>query len=369
MDNSFPTYQIQEDKPKSKNITLYVLIGIICITLTVVVSIFLLMKSRVPEEAIKPTSTGGGATTTPPVQFAQTFTPVPISFTTGKHYFLDNLIVISKTSPRIMLEINAGRSEVADGKFRKFIRVNYFDGTTWTYKSDIVVAETPNITPTTLIPSWSTQIDKSRLLREQSQVQVELDNNHFKITTDVLSNDMLIRSLPEYTKFMSEGRGTLSINDAAIPVYISYSRIFSSNFDQLPVTDTNYYDKDNDVLTDWLLFWDADENFYFVDVTHVGENMSVENYTSHALGIKKSNTGAVQTTFNVGITHDSLTNPRSFTIDLGKPINQTVEFTPGRTIPLSQAFKKWILGNAEGSVKSAGQKTTTGFGIFEYIYN
>lgn len=44
-----------------------------------------------------------------------------------------------------------------------------------------------------------------------------------------MENEIGIRSLPGYTKFMSEGDGTIIINGEPFESYVLYTRIYSSN--------------------------------------------------------------------------------------------------------------------------------------------
>ncbi len=299
------------------------------------------------------------------------FTDQPISFAADKHYFLDELVLIGSSEPRIVLKVAVGRSEITANQFQQRVIVKYFDGHTWTHKSDAILSVSADIVPTDLIPNWSTQIDDSRILKEKTTALIKFANTQIKIDTGLLNNEMSVRSLPEYTKFMSAGQGRLLINGQSFPVKVLASRTWSINSQTLPITDQSYYSTDNSVLTDWLLFWDEENNFYFADVTDVGETMSLNNYQSHAIGMKKSDTGAVETTFDLQVTHDVLGNPEHVTIDFGSPINERVEFSPINTTYriTDTSFKKWFWGSAEGMVTTQAGQTRGGFGIFEYIYN
>ncbi len=291
-------------------------------------------------------------------QVAQTTT----KFLPGKHYFDDTVVIVSKTKPQKNLVASVTRAE-QDKNYSQTTRVSFYDGNKWI--REINSSETPDstIVSNNLVKNWTIDLDPSRVLKESVQGEIIINNRDLSFSTGILQNEIGMRSLPGYTKFMSQGSGTLKIDGQDIPVYILYTRIYSSNS-----ADIQYYDQSLGLTTDWVAFWDKEGRFYHVDSTDVAK--PIPNYQTHQIGVMEDLNGSVTKTFNLSITRDQKNPPVNYTISIANPINASLKIS--RINGLNKAPNgsyTWFMGNIEGSVQTNNGSAIEGVGLLEYIHD
>ena len=239
-------------------------------------------------------------------------------FLPGKYYFEDTVMLITKDSPQISLIVTVDRVQ-QDTNYAQSTRVSYYDGTNWTRQSNSKTTADSTIVGNSLIKDWNINIDPSRVLKESVQGDVTLNNSIFGFSTNVLQNEIGIRSLPGYTKFISNGTGTLIINGTTHPAYVLYTRIYS-----LDASEIQFYNQPFGVTTDWIAFWDTQGNFYHIDATNVDK--PTPTYQTHQLGIMEDANGSVTKTFNLSINRDSKNPPTQYMVKMDSPIGATLTF-------------------------------------------
>lgn len=276
----------------------------------------------------------------------------------GKNYYDDTLLAITESSPHKILVATATRHEQDQG-VTQGSRVSYLDGGSWTRKTQSETNNDTAINTNNLIVGWDINIDPSKVLKQSVTGKITINQNNILFNTGTLSNNIGIRSLPGYTKFMSNGIGTLTINNNEQRSKILYTRIYSNNSNEL-----QFYDSPFGLTTHWLAFWDQDGNFYHLDSTNVA--VPTAKYQSHQLGVKVDNQGRVSKTFQVTIETSNENPPKSYKISFGTPIKQTIELkigssnnkAPGNTY-------SWFMSDVTGTVDGS----SSGYGAVEYIHN
>jgi len=284
-------------------------------------------------------------------------------FLPGKHYFDDTIITITKDKPNYTIVATVTRQQ-QDSDYSQNSRVSYFDGKSWARKLDTKSIPDSNIVGNSLIKSWSTSIDSSRVLKETDKGEININNSTILFSSGNLENEISIRSLPGYTKFLSKGDGSLTVNGINYPAYILYTRIYSLN-----ASDIQFYNQPFGLTTDWLVFWDTDGNMYHVDATEVSNPSLI--YQTHKLGVIEDKTGAVSKTFELTVSRDSLTPPNKYTIGLATPIGSTLNLNLLDSVNKApdNSFK-WYMGHVIGTVqRGEGQPALNGIGLVEYIHN
>ncbi len=349
--------------PQSNNATLFALLALGCIGAFIsgfFISDLLKQTTTTSRPAISPTPVSGHAVATP--------TEMPMNavdqlrFSAGNHYFDDTVLVITTDAPHQVVIGSMVRIQENE-TFIHNTRVSLFDGTTWERKTLSKSADTPEILPNDLVTDWSIRIDATRMLKEQLKGTITVGDNTATFQANQLQNELGIRSLPGYTKFMSEGNGTLSINGTSHPAKVLYTRIYSMNTD-----DIQFYTEPIGVTTDWIAFWDSLGNFYHIDSSTVSKPTPI--YKTHTLGILKTAMGAVTKTFSVHTIRDNNTPPDAYTITLQSPLDVTLQLS--RKSALNKAPNgsyDWYLGTVEGTLTTASQKGATGYGVIEYIHD
>lgn len=313
---------------------------------------------NIPQQTSKP---AGSKIPVPNIQNDADTTGQQTKFLPGKHYFDDTIIAVSKDKPYYSIVATVTRQE-QNSNYSQISRVSFFNGNSWFRKTDSKSSPDSEIVANQLVRSWTTNIDSSRVLKENDNGEINIENSQIQFSTGPLQNEISIRSLPGYTKFLSKGDGFLTINGAKYPSYILYSRIYSLNS-----SDIQFYNQPFGLTTDWLIFWDSEGNMYHVDATEV-ENPTLI-YQTHKIGILENNQGAVFKTFQLNITRDSSVPPNKYTITLANPVNVSFEFNLLDSINKApdNSFK-WYMGHVSGTVNKDG-RAINGIGLVEYIHN
>lgn len=283
-------------------------------------------------------------------------------FLPGKFYFDDTIVLISKDKPYKALVATVTRNQ-KESNYLQNTRVSYFNGESWSRKSSNKIINDSTIVSSDLVKKWDISVDPSRVLKENINGEITIDNSTLNFNTGLLTNEIVVRSLPGYTKFLSKGEGTLIINSINYPVYILYTRIYSLNASEI-----QFYDTPFGLLTDWLVFWDNEGNMYHADATSVDK--PTPNYQTHQIGIKETLDGSVTRTFQLNINRDSTIPPAHYNVSFGTPIDDKLDFNRINSINKApnNSFT-WYMGTVEGQVTKANGQNINGVGLIEYIKN
>lgn len=283
-------------------------------------------------------------------------------FLPGKHYFDDTIMIVTKDKPQINVVATVTRAE-QEKDYAQSTRVSYYDGANWTRQSASKTSQDSTIVSNNLVKSWGTTIDPSRVLKQTAQGEITINNSSLVFSTGVLQNEIGIRSLPGYTKFISNGTGTLTVNGVSHQAYVLYTRIYSLN-----AVEIQFYNQPFGVITDYIAFWDTQGNFYHVDATSVDK--PTPTYQTHQLGIMEDSNGAVEKTFSVTVNRSSKNPPEQYIVSLNSPIGATLSFNRinGVNKAPNGSFT-WYMGNIEGTVRRSSGENLSGIGLVEYIHN
>lgn len=284
------------------------------------------------------------------------------AFLPGKHYFDDTIVLVTKDKPQINLVATVTRAE-QEKNYAQSTRVSFFDGSSWTRQSTNKTAQDSTILSNNLVKSWNVNIDPSRVLKQTAQGEITINNSSIVFSTDVLQNEIGMRSLPGYTKFMSSGTGTISVNGAVHQAYVLYTRIYSLNASEI-----QFYNEPFGLTTDWVAFWDIQGNFYHIDETSVDK--PTPTYQTHQIGVIDDITSGVSKTFNISVKRDAKNPPIDYSISFNNPMNATLSFT--RVNGVNKAPNgsfTWYMGSIEGTVQRNSGEKINGIGLVEYIHN
>lgn len=284
------------------------------------------------------------------------------AFLPGKQYFEDTVIAITKDSPNYTIVATVTRNQ-QDSGFVQNSRMSYFDGKAWSRKSDQKTTNDSTIVSGNIVKSWVNTTDPSRVLKETSKGELKFNDTKINFSTGPLENELTVRSLPGYTKFMSEGEGFITINGSERKAYLIYTKIYSLN-----ASDIQFYNQPFGLTTYWLIFWDRDGNFYHVDKTDVTNPTQI--YQTHQLAILKDSGKRVSKTFQVSSVADNSTPPSRYNFTLGSSINATLTLNLSNSINKApnNSFK-WFMGHVKGTVQKADGTSVEGIGLNEYIHN
>lgn len=281
-----------------------------------------------------------------------------------KPNYIDEIIFVSKEKPYQTLILSAIRTYSNSSPLYNYtIKAFYFDGSKWSKNiSEGKSIELDTIPKTTTVPKWEFVYDPSYMLKQSASGEVSLDNNKIEFNAPLLLNEMGIRSSPKYTKFMSEADGTLTINGKIYGSHVLYNRIYSFNAPESLITT----DDPSGINTEWLAFWDTENNFYSIDETVIDNKKTLDSYKAHSMAVAKSSSGSIQKSFTLKLIKNTQTN---YKVDILENINKTI--TVNRLNSINKAVNEkdnWITGQADGEIKLDNGKVIKGFGIYEQIY-
>lgn len=369
--NQVPIINNQKNSSSRQVSKFFIIIVVIFGFITTFASGYFLARLLSSEQNVTTGSTDSQTKITPTIKIAISAYPTSnnpeivqdsTKFLPGKHYFDDTIMIITKDKPQISLVATVTRAE-QENNYAQNTRVSYFDGNNWTRKSASKTTVDSTIVSNSLVKSWNTTIDLSRVLKQTAQGEITINNTSLSFSTGLLQNEIGIRSLPGYTKFMSQGSGTLTMNGVTHQAYILYTRIYSLNASEM-----QFYNQPFGVTTDWVAFWDAQGNFYHIDATSVDKPTQI--YQTHQLGVVEDKNGAVAKTFSLSINRDAKNPPTQYTVSMNSPVVSTLNFN---RISINNKAPNgsfsWYMGNIEGSVKTNNGETLQGVGIVEYIHN
>lgn len=175
-----------------------------------------------------------------------------ISFVEDDSYFSDEFVLVSKNTPQFVVMGYVTRSQ-ATKNYAQRATIHVFENGQWKKYSTSNSVNTASIHPDTLVEKWTSHIRTSKTLEEFQEINLNTDKK-IRIQTNVLSNEMAVRSLPSYTKFLSEGSAQVEYNGRVDEAYFAYTRIYSNNLSLTPFNNSSFYDASNRFTTDWLVF-------------------------------------------------------------------------------------------------------------------
>lgn len=280
----------------------------------------------------------------------------------GKKYYEESVMMMTKTEPYITFIATVVRLEQDIG-FTQNTRISFYDGTGWKRDSESRHLNDSTIIGGKLINSWEVSIDPSRVLKEGTNGKAVIDNHEVVFRTGELRNEISMRSLPGYTKFMSKGDGFLSIDGKSYAVNEIYTKIYSLNS-----ADIQFYSEPLPVTTDWIVFWDKDGNIYHLDMTDVPNPTPV--YQSHTIGFRESNNSVIAKTMKAQVERDQNTPPQKYTVTFGSPVSETLRADLQNALNKSlRSDSPWYMGQIKGTITKEDGSTVEGVGIVEYIHH
>ncbi len=348
-------------EPTKKSLTRYFIIAGITIGFICIFALGLVLgrggSSKDAEVPVTPTPTSPPLTSeiTP---FPSNFQEIPlVNFLPNKQYLDDTYVVISQEKPFYTLILSVARIEQTRD-FTQYAKINYFDGSNWDRKSTTAIIKTSDIVSNPLLRSWTPPtFNKSS---STPLAKLSLPKYDVSFSSTELNNEVSVQSNPGSTKFIYQGKGTLTINDDTFPAYVFYSRTYSYNAVEL-----DYLTHPDQILSDWLVFWDKEGTFYYAD-DHKAP-LGTNNVPQFTIGIIQQGNSVIRTpsqSTNVDTNNSVKTYHTSFDLDRDEAV-----FIP-ITNPLNKSTKKsysWVTASGEGiSVKAEGRKVN-GLGVFEYI--
>lgn len=279
----------------------------------------------------------------------------------GNVYFNDTFTVLAETTPPQLLVVTHTTSQNAPNSFTQQSRVSYFDGETWHRNVGGTTSSTADFVPNTTLTGFDMFQDKSRVLKQKAIVFAVVDGNSMQLDTDILENEITMRTEPTYTRFISDSTGEIAINGMPHRAKVMYSKWYSMDNSKL-----SFYSTEYGLKTHVLDFWADDGSVLHIDSTQVQNPNDI--YSSHQIGIYKDAVGKIAKTFDLAIETDKNLVPQAWNMTVGLPVSLTFA---GRTTtslkrPEGEEYD-WYRGLVEGQITLSSGQVIKGIGTFEYI--
>lgn len=335
----------------------------------IIVFVFGLFLGRTPQNkknsqivSISPT-----AAPTEIVEENTSLTPTPVSeiplvqFLPNKQYFDDTYVAIQRDAPHAAIVLSTSRVEQQQN-FVEYTKVNYFDGQVWNRKTVTTTIPSSDIKTNSLLRSWT---NASEIDQNQSSppplAEVQLPTGSITFTSTNLQNEISLQSLPGSTKFIYQGLGSITIKGDTTPAYVFYSRTYSFN-----AVDLAFLAHPENLTSNWFLFWDKENTFYYLDNHNVpGSTSPIQNFQ---IGVRESSGQVVLRTTGISISSQKENQINNFNVIFSNPINEKVELPEQNTINKADTKAyQWIMELGEGKVIKREGRTVIGVGLVEYI--
>ncbi len=274
--------------------------------------------------------------------------------------FIDEAIFVSKDTPKKVLIISAIRTySEPDNNYT--VKAFYYDGKEWHKEISEGNSKSLEFIPkNNLITKWYIQNDPSYMLKQSISGEVKINNETIEFSIPLILNEIPIRSNYKYTKFMSVTNGEMKINKGSFLSNVVYSRIYSFN----PPEGLIFTSNPAGIETEWLAFWDNENNFYSIDESKINDKVTNNTYKAHSMAIIKDNQNRTWQSFVLNLKK----NNNGYKVDVeNNNVNKTIYITKVNSVNKSINNKdRWVTGIAEGFIQD-GAKKVSGLGIYEEI--
>ena len=283
------------------------------------------------------------------------------SLGSGLSYFDDTLTVLIETNPPQFIAMTYSRVENVEDQFTHSTRVSYFDGAQWHRNKHVDFGGTTNFISNSVINTLQVYQDRNRVLRQRVDANLNVDGVQIQINTDVLENEIAMRTEPTYTRLFSDSTGKVTINGQQYPARLMYTKWYSMDQRQL-----SFYSQKYGLKTHVIDFWADDGSTIHLDSTNV-QNPD-ELYSSHHIGIFKDKQNRVSKTFDLNVQTSNENPPTQWAVNFSSPLDIT--FTGEAYTFLDKAEGAnydWYRGLMNGEIKLSSGEVVKGVGAFEYI--
>ncbi len=283
-----------------------------------------------------------------------------IQFLPGKQFFEDTYVVVSKQKPHQSIILSIARIE-QQRDYIQYTKLNYFNGSEWIRKTVTSKLQKSSVTTNPLVRYWSEpSINQTR--EEKDLVNITVESDDIRFGSQDLQNEISVQSLPGSTKFIYQGKGYILVEDERQDAYILYSKTYSFN-----AADLAFLSTPSQMTLDWVVFWDEDNTFYYVDSHSIpGSSSPIQN---RRVGIVETNDRKVTRIYNITISQMQKKEILEYTAHFDDPIEEQLQLPYTFAINKSDSKKySWILSLSEGIVVKREGRKVNGLGLFEFIH-
>jgi hypothetical protein len=278
--------------------------------------------------------------------------------TPDHRFFSDELFLLGETAPGqpFLFTINLNRKRVGESYSHYYFADFIHEGRQRQLYTDFLDIN-DQVLPHDFLTSYKQQIAEDLSARESYEFDFSFRDLTVHADLKNFQGDFLVKNTLEYTKYISEGNGIVTINGKQYPVRAIVSKIYTPYYDKYVFF--NGYD-DLRSLAQLFVLWDSDGNFYLLDQSKVDQNLP--EYKSHTWALYKNRTGNYTKkafSANVEYSHQNW-KPKSWSVyvpDFGTTL---------KLEPKTFFTQKQDSGLAAGTVTLEGGQTKQISGYFSF---
>lgn len=341
---------------------LIMIIGGVIIFLLVIMVLVLMFKQ--PKEVAAPIPTPTvtpSPTPTPTISLLPTEPPVQsMQFLPNKQYYNDEVTILTKDNPHQIISVQVTRAE-QQTNFLQYTAINFYDGASWNRNTLSSATTDSSIQTNTIIRNWSSAIGSANKTSPDLAVTVAYKDIVISLAKKTISDEINLVSLPNLTKFTSQGTGTVTIDGVSHDAYFVYTRSYSLNAASL-----SFLTNPANFTTKWVAAWDLAGNFYLVDIQKAKAGTSA--YQNYQLAAIQDSKGGISRYSDAAFQQQSQNNG-TYEVHFS---NQILDFTYLTSLAKSAPSDPyvWTDGSMDGNVRlynDQSGKSAYIMGMFESI--
>lgn len=232
-----------------------------------------------------------------------------LAYPTGKRYSSERFVFQGRRADgtAVVLDLYANRKEQEGGGFIHYYFADAIDGKAIKHSYKDRLSPDDSLIPDLLFSDISRSVAPDHSSRETYTFTVPFGPDSFRLTTEELKGDFILKNEPEYTMYASAGKAILSINGERIEGNVMFQRAYSSDYSK-----TVFFDGMETLVSEatQIIVWDDEGAFYLVDTSAV--HADSKWYASHFWGLTKRADGTARRAFSGTVTRDSVQAPNVF---------------------------------------------------------
>lgn len=295
-------------------------------------------------------------TTTPQVQ---DFTCEQCQNNDFKKYFYTRIILYGQDELRnpILIKLQLSRKQRNQFEYEHVYSAVAFKANKTDKTTDQFITNSNEIATRELFTQFEVTRRGSQTTQEDYRVAFNIGNTQYAFSIKDINGDFLIKDVPDYIRFMSEGTATTTIANKRHSLHAIVDRTISEDYSK-----SIFFEGRENLshITHSIALWDQEDEFYLIDFT---ESRSPQlPYESHKWVIHKDKKGYIKKIFDGELEFDKTeyNQPVSWNFFLPLLSNTSIGLEPGAIIDSEQT-----MGTLTGKIKINNQiKQINGYFVY-----
>ena len=217
-------------------------------------------------------------------------------------FFSDQFVIVGKTADGepLLIDLTLSRKEKKDSQFQ-----HYYSGNVLVGKRSDLLYKTRDVTQSAILSDllfsrFERHVAADHSSREAYTLQFPFMGKTYTLVTEQLVSDFITKNEPDFTNYVSAGKGTISLDGKDLAVFVMHERTYSTDYR------TSIFFAGSDTLKSksiQMILWDAQSNFYLIDQSDVQGTSTA--YASHMWALTKDTNGFARKAFDGSVTEEN----------------------------------------------------------------